>query len=368
MYDWVNDSFNTIGGECPHECSYCHPAGTKVMMGDYTQKPIEKVQIGDEIIGLQKITINGKTKGYLKFLKTKVVDLSTRYARTLKFETVDGNLICTPEHPLLGSTEKRNGTDWKAAKAFSPYEHLRYVSSSVKGVSRSPILSISAHKNEIVYNLQTESENFIANGFVVHNCYVKKFRFPALRKKYSGEPRLYENELKRNLGRNKIWFVGSCFDLFADGVEDVWIAKTLEHCRSFPDNKYLFQTKNPGGMYDWIDEFPKNSIIGTTIETNRFYADYMGKAPLPQNRAFFMKKIADAGFVTMVTIEPIIAFKLDFLVDLVRQCHPQWINIGADSQKSGLPEPTGIEVEALIAELKKFTEVKIKKNLRRLML
>jgi len=199
-------------------------------------------------------------------------------------------------------------------------------------------------------------------------CYVKKFRFPALRKKYSGEPRLYENELKRNLGRNKIWFVGSCFDLFADGVEDVWIAKTLEHCRSFPDNKYLFQTKNPGGMYDWIDEFPKNSIIGTTIETNRFYADYMGKAPLPQNRAFFMKKIADAGFVTMVTIEPIIAFKLDFLVDLVRQCHPQWVNIGADSQKSGLPEPTGIEVEALIAELKKFTEVKIKKNLRRLML
>jgi len=73
-------------------------------------------------------------------------------------------------------------------------------------------------------------------------------------------------------------------------------------------------------------------------------------------------------FKVMVTIEPIMQFDLKYLVDLVRQCRPQWVNIGADSQKSGLPEPTGIEVEALIAELKKFTEVKIKKNLRRLML
>ena len=69
---------------------------------------------------------------------------------------------------------------------------------------------------------------------------------------------------------------------------------------------------------------------------------------------------------TMVTIEPIMDFDLDILVSLVSICKPQFINIGADSQGHNLPEPSGEKVDALIKELKKFTEVKIKKNLKRL--
>lgn len=196
-------------------------------------------------------------------------------------------------------------------------------------------------------------------------CYVKKSRAKLL---YEGPPKLVESQFKKSLGKDNFIFVGSMIDIFAAEIKDDWIGETLEYCRSFPDNKYLFQSKNPGIMLDWVDndKFPANSIIGTTIETNRFYADHMGKTILPQSRAFYMGEISEV-YPTMLTIEPIMAFELKNLVELIQQCHPQWVNIGADSQRHNLPEPTGVEVEALISELKKFTEVKVKKNLKRLL-
>jgi DNA repair photolyase len=194
-------------------------------------------------------------------------------------------------------------------------------------------------------------------------CYVKKSRAKWL---YEGPPKLIESQFKKSLGKDNFIFVGSMIDIFAAEIKGAWIGETLEYCRSFPDNKYLFQSKNPIAMLDWIDEFPANSIIGTTIETNRFYSDHMGKTPLPQSRADHMRRISKM-YPTMLTIEPIMAFNLDVLVNLVRWCQPQWVNVGADSQGHNLPEPTATEVEALISELKKFTEVKVKKNLRRLL-
>ncbi len=129
MYSWLTHTFNTIKGECEHLCSYCHPKGTLIMMSDFTQKSIEKINIGDEIIGINKN--NGI--GFYKFTKTKVIDLSRRTSKTIEFNTENGSLICTPEHPLMGSTEKRNCSDWKSAKSFTPYENLRYITSQQRG-------------------------------------------------------------------------------------------------------------------------------------------------------------------------------------------------------------------------------------------
>lgn len=193
-------------------------------------------------------------------------------------------------------------------------------------------------------------------------CYVKKFRFPSLKEKYSGPPRLYENELKRNLGKDKFWFVGSCLDMFAKDIPLGWIVNTLIHCRKFK-NKYLFQTKNPMAIMDYM--LPPNSIVGTTIETNRKYPQ-MGHTLSPQKRVRYMNRIS-YEYKTMVTIEPVIQFDLMELVELVERCNPEWVNIGADSQKSNLPEPPAKKIEQLIIELKKFTEVKIKPNLKRLL-
>ena len=54
------------------------------------------------------------------------------------------------------------------------------------------------------------------------------------------------------------------------------------------------------------------------------------------------------------------------MVELVRMCQPEQVNLGADSGKNGLPEPSKEAVLELIDELGKFTKVKIKKNLIRI--
>jgi hypothetical protein len=68
----------------------------------------------------------------------------------------------------------------------------------------------------------------------------------------------------------------------------------------------------------------------------------------------------------MVSIEPIMDFNLDKFVDWLSSIGPEFVSIGADSKGHNLPEPPAGKIRELIQELKKFTEVKIKANLKRL--
>jgi len=51
-------------------------------------------------------------------------------------------------------------------------------------------------------------------------------------------------------------------------VKDEWIRAVLSHVVKFPDTYFLFLTKNPERYRDFLDEFPPNSILGATIETD----------------------------------------------------------------------------------------------------
>ena len=55
------------------------------------------------------------------------------------------------------------------------------------------------------------------------------------------------------------------------------------------------------------------------------------------------------------------------MVSWMKNIDPTFISIGADSKGHNLPEPPGAKVKELIQELEKFTEVKVKKNLSRLL-
>jgi len=196
-------------------------------------------------------------------------------------------------------------------------------------------------------------------------CYVKKSRVKRL---YEGPPKLIDSQFK-SLGKNNFWFIGSMVDLFAEGIPEDWIWKIVKHINKYPDNHYLFQSKNPMKIFQlrWMWEPHFNFIFGTTIETNRQYLQ-MGKAPRPQDRATFLGFMSNKYFKTMVTIEPIMDFDTHDLVKLIKMCNPEWVNIGADSQNSGLPEPNAKKISVLIYYLKEDgLEVKIKDNLKRLL-
>jgi len=178
------------------------------------------------------------------------------------------------------------------------------------------------------------------------------------------EKRLVFKELRSNLGSKNFIFVGSSIDMFSESVYSGWIAFVLEHCRKYPENRYLFQSKNPGRFKDFVKEFPSTTLLGTTIETNIAYitAEY-SKTPLPYERVNHMM---DLDFPKMISIEPILEFDLGTMVEWIKDIAPEFVAIGADSKGWNLKEPCAEKIVDLINALEEITEVKIKKNLMRI--
>jgi DNA repair photolyase len=187
-------------------------------------------------------------------------------------------------------------------------------------------------------------------------------RYPVINEKYSGEIRLYSDLFK--IPKNKpIIFVVAQNDLFANNVPTQYVMRVLQACRNDSSHIYFFQTKNPDRYLSFLPDFPKGSILCTTIETNRNYP--LSFAPLTADRAEAMYKIT--GYEKQVTIEPILDFDLEEMITLIKMCHPSKVNIGADSKNNHLPEPSKEKLLALIDELQKFTIIDRKTNLSRLL-
>ncbi len=191
-------------------------------------------------------------------------------------------------------------------------------------------------------------------------CYMTKMY---KRYKWDTEFKLDEKCFKDNLGKDRYIFVGSSTDMWADIAPDDWINTVLTHLRQRPNNQYFFQSKNPERFGDFT--LPENSIICTTIETNRQdILDKYSKAPELGNRHYGMIR---CNHKSMVTIEPIMDFDIIGLRQLIYDIKPFQVNIGEDSGHNKLPEPPAEKVLALIAELEKFTKVNQKDNLKRLL-
>jgi DNA repair photolyase len=172
-------------------------------------------------------------------------------------------------------------------------------------------------------------------------------------------------ELKTDMGSGNFIFVGSSCDLFAAELPYKWIKQTLDHCNKF-DNTYLFQTKNVARLWDFHPFLPAKSKICTTLETNRHYPTIMGRTPKPDERSGYLARFREM-IDCYITIEPIMDFDFDFFLYLLRFPKPVQVNIGADSGKNNLPEPSKEKLLALIDELKKFTVIDHKKNLARIL-
>lgn len=200
-------------------------------------------------------------------------------------------------------------------------------------------------------------------------CYVNnlKKRNKVINEKYSGELRLHTPAFKP-LGKNKKYFVCSMNDMFQDKCSSDMIKSILEYCTMYPANKYFFQTKNTQRAYDYIDQLPTDSVICTTLETNRKkLINKNTKAPEIFERCIYLSYIGNQGIKTELTIEPIMDFDLFDLKYYIAAANPYIINIGADSKNNNLPEPRIEKVEKLISELKYINNVKVvlKKNLNR---
>ncbi len=190
-------------------------------------------------------------------------------------------------------------------------------------------------------------------------------RFPAMKDKYSGPLRLIEDEFKVKYGTGKTIFIENCNDLFAEEVPKSMILKILARCNEWPENTYVFQTKNPARYRDFLGCMPDNRILGCTIETNRDMST-ISQAPHPEKRALAMLLLGRER--KFVTIEPVLDFDVDDLAAWIGFIKPEFLNLGADSKGHSMPEPTVEKIHALVGKLKEYgIELREKHNLERLM-
>ena len=152
--------------------------------------------------------------------------------------------------------------------------------------------------------------------------------------------------------------------MWADKIPQLWIDKTLEHIGEYSCNNYYIQSKNPIRIYENRNNLPAIPFwIGTTIESNR---DSSVLYPSAVSRASAMTYLC-ADFNTFITIEPIMDFDLEMFTTIIFNCHPKFVNIGADSGNNHLPEPPKEKILKLIDGLREFSTVNIKNNLGRLL-
>lgn len=220
-------------------------------------------------------------------------------------------------------------------------------------------------------------------GACLHDCsycYMKT-GFRGQLEKYQGPARLVERELRCQLGRGRYIFVGSATDMWGRWVSDEAIGVVLGHCRRWPENRYLFQSKDPLRMVEFVERyglevFPPDVVLCSTVETDRDlrhgleYA--VSRAPVPARRAAALARLqalAGGEVAVEVTVEPVMDFSVDELAGLLRSAAPTAVNIGANTARSvELPEPPARKVRELVGMLEdQDIEVRLKKNLKRIM-
>jgi len=179
------------------------------------------------------------------------------------------------------------------------------------------------------------------------------------------EPYLDKRELGANLGSGNTIFVCDSIDLFAPDIPVSWLEKVVVKTQFAPDNTYLWHTKNPGRATGadgvWLCPNP-DYILCATIESSRNYLDT--KAPSMMER---FEGLARFDSRRMITVEPVMDFDTPYFAREIIACRPEQVNIGADSGHNGLPEPTPDELAEFIEELRPFTKVYLKSNLKRLL-
>jgi len=177
---------------------------------------------------------------------------------------------------------------------------------------------------------------------------------------YTFEPHLHEERLKRKSpvtqGKQFVFFPKGGDLAFATERE---VKSVLNFMFRNPQTTFLSQTKNPQFWLKYAAwEFPKNLIIGLTLETdkNKYnteskYKEYREISKAPFMLRFLMFECVDHNRKAII-VEPILPFSQKF-ASTIGSINPEFVYVGYDTKKCKLPEPTLAETEALIETLRK---------------
>ena len=108
-----------ITNRCDLGCPMCFPAGTKVLMADYTYKNIEDIKIGDSVIGFEEYVERRGNKRHIEVASVLQTFVHVE-SELIEVKTFEGNtIVATPNHPFLSQGNGKNH-----ARKFSPIKQI----------------------------------------------------------------------------------------------------------------------------------------------------------------------------------------------------------------------------------------------------
>ena len=181
----------------------CLPRGTKVLMGDGSWKDITEVEMGDEIYSY----FNGE------LVRDKVASLHI-YGEfpVYKIKTKHGTIRATKNHPFLVLDFEAESPIWKMVQELKKGDwvvrfcHVPFGGQfDASDFVLEKIESVEADGSEVVYDIETLTyQNFIADGFVVHNTpWIKGDLLDDLKTNHSDEFQIYRYAISKDL--TPIW-------------------------------------------------------------------------------------------------------------------------------------------------------------------
>jgi len=169
---------------------------------------------------------------------------------------------------------------------------------------------------------------------------------------YAFEPHFHEERLDQRLPRTRfLQFIFPCANGDIAFATDDQVRRILETIRGHDDRTFLLQTKDPGRAFNRPGiTLPRNLVAGITLETNRdMFALMVSKAPPPTQR--YQDFVAVEHTQKMVTIEPVLDFDLEVMLDWMTRIQPVMVWLGYDSKHCNLPEPSVDKAKQLHWEL-----------------
>jgi DNA repair photolyase len=225
-------------------------------------------------------------------------------------------------------------------------------------------------KKNNMYNLSVEQWSPFAG--CEHECVYCKSSFQRQLKRWAKKncpgcyefvPHTHPERLGQKLPKTKhMQFIFTCSSGDIAFCSTEYLEKIIARIQSEPGKTFLIQSKAPGTFNRAT--FPKNVILGTTLETNRDeLCEGTSKAPKPSQRYNDFLKVNHQ--LKMVTIEPVIDFNLDGMISWVENINPCMVWLGYDSGKNKLPEPKLEKVKSLHWQLSEKGFVVILKTIRK---
>ena len=105
---------------CTHACQYCAWGGTPILMGDGRHKPLETLEVGDEIYGTRRIGI------YRKYVRTTVLDKWITIKPAYRVVLEDGTeLITSGDHRFLSNRGWKHVLNSQRSEPDRPHLTMR---------------------------------------------------------------------------------------------------------------------------------------------------------------------------------------------------------------------------------------------------